>query len=150
MEAMLRLNGVLFAGNNALLRAVVQAGAAADARIGDTIALFLGFCLPNRINLTEDGLHAQIEVFDVEILQLKNNADIPGVSGIYIRKIRLFREYRMDFFLLIFRRHRLAGQTDHFLEPGISENLHPSIGQQLVAERLSPCREEIQKIRLMA
>lgn len=49
MEAMLRLNGVLFAGNNALLQAVVQAGVAADARIGDTIALFLGFRLPNCI-----------------------------------------------------------------------------------------------------
>ena len=98
MEATLRLNGVLFAGNNALLRAVIQAGAAADARIGDTIALFLSLRLPNRINLTEDGLQAQVEVFDVEILQLKNNADIPGVSWIYIRKIRLFSKYRIDFF----------------------------------------------------
>ena len=84
MEAMLRLNGVLFAGNNTLLRTVVQAGAAADARVGDTIALFLGFRLPNRINLTEDGLHAQIEGFDGEILQLKNNADIPSIFGINI------------------------------------------------------------------
>ena len=84
MEAMLRLNGVLFAGNNALLRAVVPAGAAADTRIGDTIALFLGFRQPNRINLTEDGLHAQIEGFDGEILQLKNNADIPSIFGINI------------------------------------------------------------------
>ena len=76
---------------------MVQAGAAADAGIRNAIAFFLGFRLSNRINLTEDGLHAQIEVFDVEILQLKNNADIPGVSGIYIGKIRLFREYRIDF-----------------------------------------------------
>ena len=57
MEAMLRLNGVLFSGNNALLRAVFQAGTTADACIGDAIALFLGFRLPNRINLTEDGIH---------------------------------------------------------------------------------------------
>lgn len=149
MEAMLRLDGVWSAGNNALLRAVVQAGAAADARTGDTIALFLGFRLPNCINLTKDGLHTQIEVFDVEILQFKNNADIPGVSGIYIRKIRLFSEYRIDFFFLTFRRNRLAGQTDHFLETGISENLHPPIGQQLVTKCLAPCREEIQGIRLI-
>lgn len=46
MEAMLRLDGVWSAGNNALLRTVLQAGATADARIGDTIALFLGFRLP--------------------------------------------------------------------------------------------------------
>lgn len=142
MQTMLRLDGVLLAGNNALLRAVFHTGATADADLCDTIALFLGFRLPNRINLTEDGLHAQIEVFDVEILQLKNNADIPGVSGIYIRKIRLFSEYRIDFFLLMVSRRHLAGQTDHFFEPSISEKLHPSIGQQLVAERLASCREK--------
>ena len=43
----------------------------------------------------------------------------------------------MNLFLLILRRYRLAGQTDHFLEPGISENLYPSIGQQLVTKRLA-------------
>ena len=61
MEAMLRLNGVLFAGNNALLRAVIQAGAAADARIGDTIALFLSLRLPNRINLTKMGFTSKLK-----------------------------------------------------------------------------------------
>ena len=84
MQAMLRLDGVWSAGNNALLRTVFQAGATADARIGDAIAFVLGFRLPNRIALTEDGLHAQIEVFDGEILQLKNNADIPSIFGINI------------------------------------------------------------------
>ena len=108
---------------------MVQAGAAADAGIGDSIAFFLGFRLPNRIALTEDGLHSQIEVFDGEIPKLKNDADIPGFTGVYICKIGLFSEYRMNLFLLILRRYRLAGQTDHFLEPGISENLYPSIGQ---------------------
>ena len=34
MQTMLRLDGVWPAGNNALLRAVVQAGAAADAGVG--------------------------------------------------------------------------------------------------------------------
>lgn len=97
MQAVLRLNGVLLTTNNAFLRAVVQAGAAADAGLGNMIALFLGFRPTDRINLAEDGLHAQVEVFDGEIPELKNDADIPGISGVHIGKIWLLCEYRIDF-----------------------------------------------------
>ena len=84
MEAVLRLNGVFLAGDDALLRTVLQTNAAADAGIGDAIAFFLRCVQTDGIGLSEDGIHTQVEVFNDEVLQFKDDADIPGISGINI------------------------------------------------------------------
>lgn len=58
MEAMLRLNGVFLAGDDALLRAVIQAGAAADTGVSDAISFFFHRTQTDGIGFSEDGVHA--------------------------------------------------------------------------------------------
>ena len=52
------LNGVFLAGDDALLRAVIQAGAAADTGVSDAIAFFFHRTQTDGIGFSEDGVHA--------------------------------------------------------------------------------------------
>ena len=97
MQAMLRLYMEWAPCCDTSLRTVFLAGSAPDTGVTDPIALWLSHCAADLIDLTEDGVYPKIKILNSKALQLKNDADISGLIGIDIRKVRLLAEYRIDF-----------------------------------------------------
>lgn len=92
MKAVFLLNLIRSPRSNTSLRTFCLTGSAADAAVGDYISLFLYCSISQRINLAENRIDTEIKVFDISLIDAKDDADITGVAGIDIGEIRLFFE----------------------------------------------------------
>ena len=136
VQAVLLPDGVGLPRRDAALGAVGRAGAAADAAFGDLIAFRRSLAAAEGIGLAEDGVHAQVKVFDGTAADGKHDADVPGIAGVDVGQIGLLGKDGLDPASLFLLGHRLgsSGQADHLFIAGVAQHLHPAVGQQLAAE----------------
>lgn len=124
---------------NRLLRADTDTFSTADTFIRNQVSLWRNFSVSNRVAFPENRIHSQIKIFDGHISYTENDADTAGVSGINVRKIRLFFKNQIPPFLPRLFRNRFyrPGQTNHLFIHGIAEHLHFFYFQEFPAEVLS-------------
>ncbi len=130
VQAVGGLDAVRRAGLYALLGAVGQAGAAANTIFRNSISsVDISPCISKDIILSENGLHAQVEILDAPGLYLKHNANFPGIAGVDVGEVRLLCKNSIyPLFLLPLRRgDSFRGEPYHLLELGVAQNLHPAV-----------------------
>ena len=94
----------------------------------------------------EDGADAEVKILHFPVRHPEDDADFPGVAGVDVREVGLFRENLVNPFLL-FRFGDGDGfgrEADHLLAAGVAEDLHPAVRQQFPAEVLPPGGEKVE------
>ena len=148
MEAVFLLDHIGLPRLDAALGAGVQAQAAGKAVLCDLIPLGVDGAAPKGIGGPEDGADPQVEVLDLPSPDGKDQADLPGVPGVDVGQIGLLGKDAVDpRGLLLFRQgDGPGGQADHLLILRVAQDLHPAVGQQFLAEVLSPGGEEVEGV----
>ena len=146
VQAVFRLDAVGASFQDAALGTALGTGAAADAAVGDDVALGADGPLSHGVAFPEDGVFAQIEVLDGRVPDAEYDADVPGFTGVHVGQVGLFlKDGSNPFFLFRFGNgDGPAGQADHLLKFGQGQDLDPAVGQKLFTEILAPGRKEVQ------
>ena len=136
---------------DAPLGAVGRTPLAADAGVGDAVALGLCLARADGVALAEDGADPQVEIFDVHIPDAENDTDLPGSPRVDVGQVGLLRKDAVPPCGLLCVGHRFgcARQADHLFVHGVAQHLHLGKSQQLPAEVLAPGGEEIQGVRFI-
>ena len=103
---MLLLNPIGRSFHNGSLWAKSNTVSAADTGVCDLIPILRNFPISNRVTLPENGVDPKMKVFYGHIRDSDNDADVTGVSGIYIFKIRLFLKNQITPLILFIGRNR--------------------------------------------
>ena len=125
---------------DAPLGAVGRTPLAADAGVGDAVALGLCLARADGVALAEDGADPQVEIFDVHIPDVENDADLSGIPRVDVGQVGLLRKDAVPPCGLLCVGHRFgcARQADHLFVHGVAQHLHLGGSQQLPAEVLAP------------
>ena len=120
---MYNARGALF---NSPLRADTDTFSTTNTGIGNHISFRCNFPVPDCVAFPENRIYAEIEILDRHILYTEDNADIAGVSGVYIGEIRLFFKYQIPPLILFLRRSWFycPSHADHLFIHRITENLN--------------------------
>ena len=81
-------------------------GAAADAVLGNGVALGLCLSLANGVALPEDGVHPQVEVLDGHVPDAKHHANAPSLPRVHVGEIGLLRKNQIPPLFLLPGGHR--------------------------------------------
>ena len=84
----------------------LHTGAAADAGLGNGVALGLCLSLADGVALPEDGVHPQVEVLNGHVPDAKHHANAPGLPRVHIGEIGLLRKDEVTPLLLLPGGHR--------------------------------------------
>ena len=113
----------------------------------------LTFCaaVSNCVDLAENRIYAEVEILNGGVLYFKADTNIPFLTGVEIREVRLLGKYSVNtrFLPFISDRERLSGQPYHLLEFRVDKYLHAPVREKFLCYILTPCGEEIQRILIV-
>ena len=148
VQAMILLDAVHIPRRDALLRAVLQACAAANAGIGYSVTFGGRGCPIERICRTLDGMGPEVEVIDCDVAHLEDDADIARVAWIYVGEVGLFGKDNVNplFLLILGRGFGCAAHANHFVEARVHERLDSAVRQKLPCHFFATSGKEIDSI----
>ena len=146
---MLRFNSVRRPFCDGSLRAARRADSAADTGVGDLIAFGADRSSSQHVALAEDGIYPEVEVRNLHVADAEHHADVPGLTGVDVGKIRLLRKDRINPFFLVVCRGCFTGKAYHFFIPGVAEHLYSAVRKEFPTEVFAPRGEKVQDIRLV-
>ena len=123
VEAVLLVDDAGRAQGDGPLGAGLHTGAAADAVLGNGVALGLCPPLADCVALPEDGIHPQVEVLDGHVPDAKHHANAPSLPRVHIGEIGLLRKNQIPPLFLLFGRHGRgrSGEANHLFIAGVAQ-----------------------------